>query len=155
MTLIPVAVELDVFIKNRLSILIIAASLSNKNPNNPKSNYHHSLTLSVATITPDTENLYTMKNDHVITCALAHLREPAVGVSWTTNTKTNNVYSPQDGTHSSTTFEQKSTLALSSVQLTALKAVSNTVTFTCQVTVGETSISATQTINLFTPSEYF
>ena len=108
----------------------------------------------VATITPDTENLYTMKNDHVITCTLAHLREAAVGVSWTTNTKTSNIYSPQDGTHSSTTFEQQSTLALSSAQLTALKAVSNTVTFTCQVTVGKTSISATQTINLFTPSEY-
>ncbi|KAL5271415.1 hypothetical protein ACHWQZ_G001903 [Mnemiopsis leidyi] len=108
--------------------------------------------IGIATITPETENLYTMKNDHVITCALAHLREPAVGVSWTTNTKTNNVYSPQDGTHSATTFEQKSTLALSSAQLTALKVVSDTVVFTCKVKVGETTISATQTINLFTPS---
>ena len=86
---------------------------------------------------------------------MAHIKEPVVGVSWTTDTKTSNIYSPQDGTHSSTTFSQSSTLALSSAQLTALKAVANTVTFTCEFTVGDTNIpiTATQTINLYTPSE--
>ena len=66
------------------------------------------------------------------------------------------LYSPEDGTHSEATFTQSSKLALTSAQLVALKAVADTVTFTCSYYVGDTNtpVTATQTINLFTPSKY-
>ena len=101
----------------------------------------------VADIEPATATLYTMASSHKMSCVLQHIREKAVGVSWTTDTKTSNIYSPEDGTHAANTFKQTSTLTLSSSQLTALKAVSDTVTFTCQVN----HLSAKQVINLHTP----
>ena len=106
-------------------------------------------------MTTTTVDLYTMDDDHVITCAIAHIREKIVGVSWTTDSKTDNIYSPEDGTFSESAFTQNSEMALSSTQLTALKDVADTVTFTCTIIVGDNKkkVSATQTINLFTPSK--
>lgn len=85
----------------------------------------------------------TIMEDHTINCVLKGFREKVSGIEWTTETKTDNSYSPKDGEY---TFDtQTSSLTLTSENLIVLKKVGDEHTFTCSTT---NSLMATQAVTL-------
>ena len=108
-----------------------------------------------ATISSATATVYSMDN-HIINCVLSDIPSQITGVKWNPATSIANSYTLADGIHGS--LSQTSTLTISSHQLgiLSLKNSGQTHTFTCEITVGtsKTPIRATQTIAVYTPSEY-
>ena len=92
-------------------------------------------------------------DDHIISCVLENIPGQIVGVLWTPAVETDDGYSLDDGTFSGN--KQVSTLTITAAKLASLHISSATQTFTCKTTISEcgTEFTATQTINLFNPSE--
>ena len=91
--------------------------------------------------------------NHVISCVLGDIPEQITGVTWSPATETADQYTLADGSESSNT--QTSTLTITAAKLVNLDDVSLGVhTFTCSFTVGTTpvTVTATQTITIFAPS---
>ena len=95
----------------------------------------------------------------MITCVLSDIPSQISNVAWSTTTNAANLgLNPGDGVIQGTT--QSSTLSLSSAQLVKLKVAggSNPAhVFTCKIMVGvaKKEVTATQTINIYTPSKLF
>ena len=94
-------------------------------------------------------------DDHVITCVLDDIPGQITGVLWTPAVETENEYSLVDGTLSGN--KQESTLTITAAKLTSLHLSSATQTFTCKITIddSDTEVTATQTLTIFNPSNYF
>ena len=92
-------------------------------------------------------------DDHIITCVLDDILGHIMGVLWTPAVETDNEYSLDDGTFSEN--KQESTLTITAAKLASLHLFSATQKFTCKITISEcgTEVTATQTINIFNPSE--
>ena len=96
---------------------------------------------------------------HSIDCVLDDLPSQYTGVEWILGTSVTSLgLTPQDGVKSGTS--QTSTLSLSSAQLVQLKAAGGnnpSHVITCKITVGDsnTPVSATQTIDIYTPGKKF
>ena len=91
--------------------------------------------------------------DHVISCVLDDIPEQITGVTWAPATETADQYTLADGSISSKT--QTSTLTITAAKLVTLDGESSGVhTFTCSFTIGTTpaTVTATQTITIFAPS---
>ena len=107
---------------------------------------------SAATITPTTMDVFAV-DDHVITCVLDDIPGQITSVLWTPAVDTDNEYSLEDGTFSAN--KQESTLTITASKLASLHLSSDTQTFTCKITIGDsdTEVTATQTITIFYPSK--
>ena len=92
--------------------------------------------------------------DHTITCVLEDIPGQITGVLWTPAVEKDDEYSLNDGTFSGN--RQESTLTITAAKLASLHLSSATQTFTCKITIGDsdTDVTATQTINIFNPSNY-
>ena len=93
-------------------------------------------------ITPAITSANIME-DHTINCVLEGFGDTVSGIEWTTETKTDNSYSPKDGEYKDGT--QTSSLTLTSENLIVLKKVGDEHTFTCSIT---NSLMATQAVTL-------
>ena len=94
-------------------------------------------------------------DDHIITCVLNDMPGQITGVLWTPGVETVNEYSLDDGTFSEN--KQESTLTITAAKLASLHISSASQTFTCKITIGDsdTEVTATQTFNIFNPSNVF
>ena len=110
-------------------------------------------TFSGASITPSHVNVYTMDDNHVISCVFHEIGSQMPGVKWDPATQTANKYDLADGSYNAPGKMQTSTLTISNSQLVTLKGSGRAHTFTCKITVANTDIMATQTIHVFTPSK--
>ena len=108
---------------------------------------HQTEQSSAAAVTPTSVNLVN-GDSHSINCVFSDLEQALTSVQWTTSTTTNNVYTSTEGTFAFKS--QTSTLALSTTQISALRAAGESHTFTCTATFGAsgTAVSTEQTINI-------
>ena len=91
--------------------------------------------------------------NHVISCVLGDIPDQITGVTWAPATETSGQYNLLDGSESSNS--QTSTLTITAAKLQSLDGQSSGVhTFTCSFTIGTTpvTVTATQTITIFAPS---
>ena len=92
--------------------------------------------------------------DHVISCTLTGIPAQGISVAWDPYSTTATHFDKDDGTLSGTS--QTATLTISAAKLLELHGAGSTsVDFECKILVGSTptSVTATQTISIYSPSE--